>query len=457
MLNVMFVVFELGYRVKYVHTIVMNMPLQEDAHAVVLDVAAKDAETKLDGSHVYPKTSLFAVFDGHGGKEVAQFCAAHIAETLTRTGGFHKGDMTIALKEAFLQMDDIMIHPDHEAELRALKGGDEENENGEGGSKRGETAMMWDSAQLPEAFLEAFGVPKDKGFIFKVVKSSDGQLNIQNVLDSEGNEITMDDSDEMDSDEPVEAQQQTREESQAKRKRGSGIEGPFDNTPKDSSVEADPIIAAVDEAVEKQEPLELEELSSSRVEEEWKGPAAGCTAVCALIRNDELIVANAGDSRCVLSRGGKAVALTEDHKPMNEEEFSRITKAGGFVADGRVNGSLNLSRALGDLEYKQVKSLPPEEQMVTANPEIRSIQLESDDEFLILACDGIWDVLSNQEAVDFVRERLLDGKSPKDICEEACDFCLAPDTSGCGKGCDNMSIIVSVLKDSMVGKKTKGT
>jgi len=123
------------------------------------------------------------------------------------------------------------------------------------------------------------------------------------------------------------------------------------------------------------------------------------------------------------------------------------------VADGRVNGSLNLSRALGDLEYKQTKELPPEEQMVTASPDIVTEKLQRDDEFIILACDGIWDVLSNQEAVDFVRERLQAGKTPKQICEDACDHCLAEDTGGCGKGCDNMSIVVAVLKGSPLAEK----
>lgn len=65
--------------------------------------------------------------------------------------------------------------------------------------------------------------------------------------------------------------------------------------------------------------------------------------------------------------------------------------------DGRVNGSLNLSRALGDMEYKQSKHLPPAEQIVTAYPDVRQLQLGSNVEFMILACDGIWDVLSNQQ------------------------------------------------------------
>ncbi|KDD74472.1 protein phosphatase 2C, partial [Helicosporidium sp. ATCC 50920] len=183
-------------------------------------------------------------------------------------------------------------------------------------------------------------------------------------------------------------------------------------------------------------------------EDAYSPPTAGCTAVCALIVDSRLVVANAGDSRCLLSRGGRAVALTTDHKPNDPAEYLRIIKAGGFVADGRVNGSLNLSRALGDMEYKQNRDLPPQEQSVTAFPEVRCETLCAEDEFLILACDGVWDVLTNQEAVDFVRERLLRGVAPKVVAEEVCARCLAPDTSGCGKGCDNMSIIVAVLKDS---------
>ena len=72
-------------------------------------------------------------------------------------------------------------------------------------------------------------------------------------------------------------------------------------------------------------------------------------------------------------------------------------QAGGFITEGRVNGSLNLSRALGDMDYKQRQGLTPQEQMVTAFPEVRSLDLQEHDDFLLLACDGIWDVMTNQE------------------------------------------------------------
>ena len=89
------------------------------------------------------------------------------------------------------------------------------------------------------------------------------------------------------------------------------------------------------------------------------GNDSGCTAVVALIRGTKLFVANAGDSRCIVCRDGKAIEMSADHKPEDQPEMARIEKAGGRVTpDGRVNGGLNLSRAIGDHAYKANKVLP---------------------------------------------------------------------------------------------------
>lgn len=93
---------------------------------------------------------------------------------------------------------------------------------------------------------------------------------------------------------------------------------------------------------------------SNMVEE--PGKDSGCTAVVAFRQGRTLYVANAGDSRCVLSRSGEVIEMSFDHKPEDEIEHTRINKAGGRVTmDGRVNGGLNLSRAIGDHAYKMVK------------------------------------------------------------------------------------------------------
>ncbi|KAI7857112.1 phosphatase 2C-like domain-containing protein [Circinella umbellata] len=179
---------------------------------------------------------------------------------------------------------------------------------------------------------------------------------------------------------------------------------------------------------------------------------SGCTAVTALVTPDNRIfVANAGDSRSVISVKGKSKALSFDHKPVDRAESQRIIAAGGFVEFGRVNGNLALSRAIGDFEFKQNPQLPPEEQIVTCDPDIIEHTMTKDDEFLILACDGIWDCMTNQQAVDFVREAIA-AKTPLDeICEMMMDHCLAPDSEVGGLGCDNMTlVIVGILNGQTV-------
>lgn len=153
---------------------------------------------------------------------------------------------------------------------------------------------------------------------------------------------------------------------------------------------------------------------------EGPGQSSGCTAVVALLVGRELFVANAGDSRCVLCRNGKTIEMSFDHKPEDAEESARIMKAGGRVTmDGRVNGGLNLSRAIGDHAYKMNKDLKPEEQMISAMPDVKRITLEEEDEFMVLACDGIWNFMTSEEVVEFVRKRIVDKKEKlSSICEE---------------------------------------
>jgi protein phosphatase 1G len=124
---------------------------------------------------------------------------------------------------------------------------------------------------------------------------------------------------------------------------------------------------------------------------EEPGKDSGCTAVVAVLRDNALYVANAGDSRCVVSKNGIAEDMSIDHKPEDDIEMERIKKAGGQVTpDGRVNGGLNLSRALGDHTYKANSDLPLEEQMISPLPDVKKIDIDSSTDFMVLACDGIW-------------------------------------------------------------------
>lgn len=174
---------------------------------------------------------------------------------------------------------------------------------------------------------------------------------------------------------------------------------------------------------------------------------SGCTAVAALLTHDKKIyVANAGDSRSVISVKGEVKPLSFDHKPSSDTERARIVGAGGYIEYGRVNGNLALSRALGDFEFKKNYSLIPQKQVITADPDVTMHEVTEDDEFLVLACDGIWDCLSSQQVVDFIRLKISEGKQLHEIGEEICGHCLAPDTSsGAGIGCDNMTILIVAI------------
>ena len=133
----------------------------------------------------------------------------------------------------------------------------------------------------------------------------------------------------------------------------------------------------------------------------------GCTAVVVYIDKTTVTVANTGDSRAVLCRDGMAVELTTDHKVTLRSEIDRITAAGGVILNGRVNGSLNLTRAIGDLAFKNDLSLAPEKQVITANPDITKIDLDPNtDDFIVIACDGLWEVMTSQEVIEYVSHGL---------------------------------------------------
>uniref|UniRef100_A0A0D3FH82 protein-serine/threonine phosphatase n=1 Tax=Oryza barthii TaxID=65489 RepID=A0A0D3FH82_9ORYZ len=126
--------------------------------------------------------------------------------------------------------------------------------------------------------------------------------------------------------------------------------------------------------------------------------SGGACCVTALLQKGGLVVSNAGDCRAVLSRAGKAEALTSDHRASREDERERIENLGGFVVNyrgtWRVQGSLAVSRGIGDAHLKQ---------WVVSDPDTTTLGVDSQCEFLILASDGLWDKVENQEAVDIAR------------------------------------------------------
>lgn len=168
---------------------------------------------------------------------------------------------------------------------------------------------------------------------------------------------------------------------------------------------------------------------------------SGSTCVVVMITPSHIICANAGDSRAILQRNGRVLPLSFDHKPSNIPELQRIHQAGGFVKSKRVDGDLAVSRGLGDFAYKKKHKLSVSKQKVIPDPEFVVYPRNVDvDEFVVLACDGIWDVATNEECAKFVQNMMDYGETDIGaICEHAIDVCLKKNSR------DNMTLGVISL------------
>ncbi|XP_010940247.1 probable protein phosphatase 2C 27 [Elaeis guineensis] len=160
---------------------------------------------------------------------------------------------------------------------------------------------------------------------------------------------------------------------------------------------------------------------------------SGTTALTALIFGRTLHIANAGDCRAVLGKRGRAVELSRDHKPNCNIERLRIEKLGGVVYDGYLNGQLSVARALGDWHMKDPKGSAC---ALSSEPELQVTTLMEEDEFLILGCDGLWDVMSSQHAVTIARKELMAHNDPERCSRELVREALKRNT------CDNLTVVV---------------
>lgn len=305
--------------------------------------------SRMEDSHIAEvgvgnkKVSLFGVFDGHGGREIAEFVKRNFSKELKSNEMFQKQNYSLALEETFLKMDILLEDKEVKKEIKKF------------------------------------------GFFEK-----DFNTEIENVFLNEKNEST----------------------STSKRKSKNN----------------------------------LEQLSYFSISQKIDiSLYCGCTASVCLIDGSNAYFANAGDSRIIISKNGLAIPMTVDHKPENEIEKKRILKANGFIKDGRVNGMLNLSRSIGDLDMKKNDNFDKKNQLVIPHPDIRKIDMLNVN-FIFIACDGVFDCLTNQEIVDFITVRLEKMKLGK-ILEEMLDNILPKSLYDKSMfGYDNMSAILIRLK-----------
>ncbi|CAF3618591.1 unnamed protein product [Rotaria sp. Silwood1] len=522
---------------------------QEDAHNAILN---------LDDN-----TSLFAVYDGHGGSEIAVYCSQYLPEFIKNLDSYRQGRLNDALIESFLKFDTLLLdinvkkilqklandeHEDTEQShefVGSLNLNEENHHNDELNIE--EAQLLKKEAEVPiEEILKRYSgnekhfhspniikriidnhneniqdsdttntneenIPINETTEAKPSSSEDNTISqspkksistdsstiiksnslTRHLLSDNTDELDDDDDDDeddlefnasdeetsgdegedqvldedeeddKDDDKPLEAskaaqiQKLMRKSIMAilnrrvkKKKRNTSTDEDDDEDVKENHNEdhesddhEEEEEDDDDDDDDDEEEIDDEDLGMLDMDND-PGSSSGCTAVVTLLRDKQLYVANAGDSRCVVCRNGRAIEMSFDHKPEDPKERGRIEKAGYKVtSDGRVSGGLNLSRAIGDHAYKKNSSLSAEEQAITALPDIRTLTLDDQDEFMIIACDGIWNFMSSQDVIDFVRLR-LDEKTLSQICEELFMHCLAPNTCGDGTGCDNMTAII---------------
>ncbi|KAJ0397874.1 hypothetical protein P43SY_005965 [Pythium insidiosum] len=215
-------------------------------------------------------------------------------------------------------------------------------------------------------------------------------------------------------------------------------------------------------------------MAFERTDEEFltssERPQAGSTATTVFFAGNQMFVANVGDSRTVLSRKGLAVRLSNDHKPSRPDEAQRIRDTGGFVIHGRIMGELAVSRAFGDSPFKTFdlpeppktgsdangskprseydsQELPvnPNEilkgPLVIATPEITRTEVTGDEEFILLASDGLFDVLKDQEAIAYVRQKIIELGDVQRAVEATVEHAIVQQRS-----MDNVTAVVVLFK-----------
>jgi len=323
----------------------------EDAHSFVVDFAGVRGQ------------GFFAVFDGHAGKHAAEWCGGH----------FHEFLLDCLRSSPTTAVPDIFNQTFHNVDERLSR----MCEESDGKIHSGCTAVT--------AFLRVEDAEGQQTFLDPV---SDSSPVTEFPYPPEGNDAASEHDSSSESlagsgeDQPGKPNKSKKDVSKKNKKYGSAsrIKRAL------KSLSGGSVSGVI---ITPGTPRSASPAHSNH-------SAKGATVVVPPAASRRVLYsANAGDARGVLCRAGKAVRLTYDHKGSDKQEAKRITDAGGFVMSGRVNGVLAVTRSLGDSSMKE---------FVVGAPYTTETELCDEDEFLILACDGLWDVMGDQGAIDLVRD-----------------------------------------------------
>ncbi|KAH9485401.1 Protein PNS1 [Psilocybe cubensis] len=349
----------------------------EDAHSFVVDFDAVRGQ------------GFFAVFDGHAGKHAAEWCGSH----------FHEYLLDAIHSSPDVPIPDILNHTFHAVDESLSRMCEESEGKIHSGCTAVTAFLRVEDSNGRQSFLSPPSSPS--------AESPVSGHSINNSVDGEpGSFVVEDAADALKQDAtPKKAKEKKTSSTSRLRKALRSLGGGASSKFTSSSASGNSSSAASVKSVAEGVTITVPPPDAKYV----------------------LYSANAGDARGVLCRAGKAVRLTYDHKGTDKQEAKRITDAGGFVMSGRVNGVLAVTRSLGDSSMKE---------FVVGAPYTTETELCEEDELLILACDGLWDVIGDQAAIDLVRD-IEDAQQASSV---LCQHALSHHTT------DNVTVVVVRFK-----------
>ena len=392
-------------------------------------------KTMEDAAIVLPNfeknTSLFGILDGHGGSIISEFVSVNFKNILIRTESYKNGNYEKALSETFLIMDELLknkkinnfIYTTHNSKEKPKESELTKKEDKQNGKEnivklRFETGIYeFDLNQIDlsiggedtsttiyEYKHKTSTTPKNEekknikieDIFFEKGGKQNASLNTLPVFEEVFNISKYDIEFNTNQNNPQNLQ----------------ITKNISNSPK----------------------LSLDNLVANEM---------GTTANIMLIKNGIIYIANVGDSLSVMYKNKKAYNLNREHQPIIESEKERVLKSGATIIGYRINGMLNLTRAIGYLKFKSNFDLKRHEQSVIALPEITKIEDTQGIEFIIMGCDGVWDCVKRQLVCDFVDKQIRENphNNLSEILKVIFDRCVSP-VSGVVLGTDNMSCII---------------
>ena len=404
-------------------------------------------------------TSLFGILDGHGGAIVSEFVSVNFKNVLTRCSSYKKGKYEKALVETFLIMDELLknrkinnfIYETHYQKEKE-KPKEEKIINNKLKKKDSIIKLRFETGSY-DFDLDEIDLGNDSDVFETIVFGHKDNQNQKKIFDKniEMNSTADDSKIRIDSD-PGKDEEISSKNLQIDDiffheggKQNSSLNGlpSFDEVfnikkyrfkfqPKSGSKQAENLV------------------SKGLKNEPFISYDMGTTANIMLIKNNVLYIANVGDSLSVMYKDKKAYNLSREHQVIIDTEKERVLKSGSTINGYRINGMLNLSRAIGDFRFKTNQNLKRSEQSVIAVPDITVIDDIKNIEFIIMGCDGVWDCVKRQLVCEFIENEIRE--NPKgnlsEILGKIFDKCISP-IFGKIIGTDNMScIIIQFLNNS---------